>query len=315
MKKKWFYIVSIVLSVALIATGVVFLFIVNYGVKKPDPVEIVTANSKTYIKTNLNENSSGYIFKFRNGEDEFSFSTKNNMICADNFVNDGTLNLGEKYNISVCYKNDFENGYSNFSAEKEWLASKFLATPSIYVISGYDPNIEADETIFWDSVENADKYVLYYSCGSEMLTYETTQTSVDLSLLVGGKHNFYVVATSSKDMYINSAMSNTVSATSYHEVKAFASAQFNSQTKQLTINTFEDVDEVEVWTGTNQNDASRHHYSYLEGSTTFTKVKTSSGYTYTIKINSYVDETYIAVRPLVSGYNVYNGDFTVAIVS
>ena len=310
MKKKWFYIISIALSIALIATGVVFLFIVNYGVKRPDPVEITTSNSKTYIKTSLNENSSGYIFKFKNSEEEFLHSTKNNMICADNFIDDGSISLGKTYDVSVCYKNDYENGYSNFSDAKEWKACKFLETPGLYVIKNGDLE---DETICWDSIENADKYLLYYSCGDETLMYETAQTSVELSLLQGGEHSFYVIASSSKEEYLDSAMSNTVTAISYHNVKPFASAMFNVETKILTISVFEDVEEVEIWAGSNQTDAICHLYPYVEGSSNFTKVKTSYGYIYEIKYNSYnVNETYIAVCPRVSGYNVYDSGYTVA---
>jgi len=307
MKKKWFYIISIILSIALIATGVVFLFIVNYGIKKPDPVEITTSNSKTYIKTSLNENSSGYIFKFKNESKEFLHSTKNNLICADNLIDDGSVILGENYKVSVCYKNDYENGNSNFSDEKDWLATKFLVSPTLYV--------NGNETIGWNEVENADKYQLHYTCGNEKLVYETTLTSVSLSVLEGGEHNFYVIATSKEEKFLDSEMSNIVTATSYHNVRPFALAQFKRETKELTINVFEDVNEVEVWTGTNQNDATLHLYTYLEGSTNFTKTKTSSGYLYTIKVNTFTpSETYIAVRPRVSGYNVYNGDFTIATI-
>lgn len=317
MKKKWFYILSIIISSALIVTGVVFLFIVNYGVKVPDPVDIFTKNSKTYIQSTLNENSNGYIFKFVSGEYEYVLETKNNLICADNLIEDEKLTLGETYKISVCYKNDYENGYSNFSKEKKWLASQFLATPNLIVMQDYDIESDAfvDKTLMWDMVENAETYLLYYSLGQEILVYETIYTSVELSDLVGGVHNFYVVAKSGDKKYINSAMSNIVQATCYHEIDPFASASFAKSTKELTITSFEDLDEVEIWTGTNENDASLHLYSYIEGSTTFIKRQIGTMYQFIIKVSSYVQtETYIAVKPRVSGYNVYNGDFTIATI-
>ncbi len=299
---------AIIISSALIITGVVFLFIINYGVKVPDAVTVYTDSSKTYIQATLNENSNGYIFKFNDGENEIKYETKNNLLCADNLIDNGTLSLGTNYDISVCYKNDYENGYSNFSKATPWLASQFLATPYLYVMQDYDFENDKiyDVALLWDYVENADRYVVYYSCGNEILTYETMHTEVDLSLLEGGEHNFYVVATSKQDKYINSSNSNAVIATVYHDVLPFATAVFDKTTKQLIITTFEDVNDVEVWLGTNELDGAWHHYPYFEGSTTFTKLQVNTTYQFTIKINAYLEtQTYIAVRPKVSGYNVY----------
>lgn len=318
MKKKWFYIFTIIISSALIIAGVVFLFIINYGVKVPDAVAIYTDNSKTYIEATLNENSSGYIFKFNDGQNEVTYETKNNLVCADNLIEEKIISLGTSYNISVCYKNDYENGYSNFSKETSWLASQFLDTPYLMVMQDYDFENDRlyDVSLVWDYVDHADKYVVYYNSGEEMLKYETVNTSVDLSFLEGGKHNFCVVATSSQEKYIDSSKSNSVEATVYHEIQPFASAIFNKSTKQLTINTFEDVSDVEVWLGTNELDGAWHHYPYFEGSTTFTKLKINITYQYTIKINSYVEsQTYIAVRPKASGFNVYKSEPIIAIIN
>lgn len=315
MKKKWFYISAIIISLALIVTGVVFLFIVNYGVKKPEAVAIYTTNSKTYIQATLNENSNGYIFKFNDGTKDFTYESKNNLICADNFIDNGSIALGETYKISVCYKNDYENGYSNFSQEKEWLASKFLQAPTIFVVKDYsDPDNIKDQSIYWEAVDNADKYIMYYSCGEEIVEYETKDTEVDLSVLIGGVHNFYVVATSENKAYLNSPASNTTSATSYHKVRAFTSASFDKESRVLSISGFEDVTEIEVYIGTSQNDAALHTYPYLEGSDNFTKMTTNVGYQFLIKINVAVPDldAYIAVKPAVSGYNTFDGSLTVA---
>ena len=315
MKKKWFYISAIVISLALIVTGVVFLFIVNYGVKKPDAVDIYTASNKTYIKATLNDNSSGYIFKFDDGTKNFTYESKNNLICADNLLNNGSISLGTTYKISVSYKNDYENGYSNFSEEKEWFASKFLEQPTIFVIKDYsDPDNIKDKSVYWEAVENADTYVLYYSCGSEIVEYQTKNTEVDLSILIGGEHNFYVVAKSDNKAYLDSPASKQVQATSYHKVKGFASATINRESKILSINAFDDVDEVIVYVGTSQNDAVEKTYPYIEGSDIFTKIKTNVGYQLLIRLNAIIPEpdAYIAVKPSVSGYNVYDGSVVVA---
>ena len=90
MSKKWFYVITIVFSLALMVSGVVCLFAVNYGVKRPDPVEIYTSNNKTYIEASLNDNSNGYIFKFNDGKKDFTYESKNNLICADNFIDNGS---------------------------------------------------------------------------------------------------------------------------------------------------------------------------------------------------------------------------------
>jgi len=318
MSKKWFYVITIVFSLALMVSGVVCLFAVNYGVKRPDPVEIYTSNNKTYIEASLNDNSNGYIFKFNDGKKDFTYESKNNLICADNFIDNGSIALGETYQISVCYKNDYENGNSNFSEKKEWFASKFLQAPTIFIVKDYsDPNNTKDQSVYWDSVENADKYILYYSCGEEIVEYETKSTEVDLSVLVGGVHNFYVVAKSENEAYLDSPMSNTVTATTYHKVKSFVSASFDKTSKILTITAFEDVEEVLVYIGTSQNDAVEKIYPFVQGSDIFTKMKTNVGYQFLIRVNANIPEpdAYIAVKPSVSGYNIFDGTVIIASVN
>jgi hypothetical protein len=313
MKKKIFYIISIILAPALIVTGVIFLFVINYGVKKPDAVAIVSANSKTYIKTSINDSAYGYIFKFRDGDNEITIETRNNMLCADNLINDGTINLGTDYKVSVCYKNQYENGYSGYSQEIDWLASLHLEATELYVYPTYDieNDLIYDECIMWSEVENADKYIVYYSCGNDTIKYETNATYLDLRTIEGGSHNFYVVATSEQDKYLDSPISNVVKATSYYELHEFTSAKLVINTEILTIYGKEDLNDLEIMIGSNQNDAQTYHYSYQDGGTAFHKIKVDGGYQFMISISTiYSGEEYVVVRPKAVGYTLFNGGVT-----
>lgn len=310
MKKKIFYILTIIFSLALIVTGVVFLFVVNYNTDIPQAITVSTVSNKTYFKTSLNNNSYGYIYRFvqKDGEEKI-FESKSNIICADELIENDFLTLGETYTIYVRYKNEYKNGYSNYSEKVEWLASKILEKPVITVVK--DESGTIDEKIVWDEVDGATDYKVYYSCGNNIKEIETTNTYILLKNIEGGEHNFYIIATSSEDKYLNSEMSNVVSATSWHELQVFLSVKFSKGTKKVIISSIEDIDDVEIFLGTNSNDARRVKFSYQGSeSRNFTKKQTQFGYELTINIFAIYDEadTYIGVKPVASGYNVYNGN-------
>lgn len=310
MKKKIFYISTIIFSLALIVTGVVFLFVVNYNTDIPQAIAVSTVSNKTYFKTSLNNNSYGYIYRFvqKDGEEK-TFESKSNIICADELIENDFLTLGETYSISVRYKNEYKNGYSNYSEKIEWLASKILEKPVITVVK--DESGTIDEKITWNEIDGATAYKVYYSYGNNIKEIETTYTYILLKNIEGGEHNFYVIATSSEDKYLNSEMSNIVSATSWHELQVFLSVKFSKGTKKVIISSLEDIDDIEIFLGTNSNDARSVEFSYQGNeSRNFTKKQTQFGYELTINIFAIYDETdtYIGVKPVASGYNVYNGN-------
>lgn len=311
MKKKIFYISTIIFSLALIVTGVVFLFVVNYNTDIPQAIAVSTVSNKTYFKTSLNNNSYGYIYRFvqKDGEEK-TFESKSNIICADELIENDFLTLGETYSISVRYKNEYKNGYSNYSEKIEWLASKILEKPEMITVVK-DESGTIDEKIVWEEVDEATDYKVYYSCGNNIKEIETTNTYILLKNIEGGEHNFYVIATSSEDKYLDSEMSNVVSATSWHELQVFLSVKFSKGTKKVIISSIEDIDDVEIFLGTNSNDARSVKFSYQGNeSRNFTKKQTQFGYELTINIFAIYDETdtYIGVKPVASGFNVYNGN-------
>lgn len=308
MKKKWFYILIAIIASAMLVAGIVFLFVVNYGVKKPDAVSITTSNGKTYISTSLSTNEFGYIYKFENASkntDIYLYETTNNLICADNLIESGAVEIGTTYKVTVRYKNEYENGYSGYSKPVSWLASVFLNAPTI--------SLDSDK-IKWEAVENADYYTLYYSHGADTLSLQTGETSVELAGLEGGQHTFYVIASSEKEEYFDSVMSNKVVATAYHRVQQFLSTKFYTSTGKLVMNALEDLDCLTVYIGTNQNDALAYEYSYQTGGSTFTKKGLNVGVELTINLSEKwtAESLYVAVEPKVSGYNVYTGGRMVA---
>ena len=299
MKKNWFYIFSIFLSGALLVTGIVFLFVINYNLSIPEEVEIFASNDTTYLKTSLNSNDYGYIYKFKSEKDDVIYPSKANMLNLDILINEKVISLGEEYDISVCYKSEYENGYSKFSKPVSWLASQYLQAPTIAVNS---------YAIYWEAVENADSYDIIYTSGSEELVYTTTATSVPLSKLAGGKHYLNVVAKSSQRKYMTSSYSNSVYKETYHEVEAFSSATFDRQTKILTILSSDDVNKVRLWAGDNEYYMDYYDFSY-SGRDYFKKVKTGSGFQFEIDLSLVYNATmtYMSVEPIVDGYNVFNG--------
>ena len=81
MKKNWVNIVSMIISGALLITGIVFLFVINYNMSVPADVEIFASDNTTYLKTSLNNNEYGYIYKFYVSVKSmiFQFVIKTNM--------------------------------------------------------------------------------------------------------------------------------------------------------------------------------------------------------------------------------------------
>lgn len=302
MKKKWFYILSIVLSSAMLITGVVFLFIINYNLFIPSEVEIFASNNNTYLKTSLNNNDFGYIYKFNSENGEVVYPSKANMLNLDTLINNQVINLGEQYDISVCYKNEYENGFSKFSKPVSWLASQYLLAPIITVDS---------DSVFWDPIENAESYDIIYTCGNEEKIYSTFDTSVQLSKLEGGEHYINVVAKSSKPQYLTSQYSNTEFKKTYHLVEPFSSAVFDRETKILTIWSIDDVEKVRIWAGNNEIYMDYYDFSY-SGREYFKKVQTANSYQFEINLSLiYSTETFMSVEPIVSGYNIFNGKPTV----
>jgi len=303
VKKKWFYIASIVIASMLIVLGVVFLFVVNFNDNVPEAVTIFTSDDKTYIQSSLNDNTYGYIFRFKSQDNEIDIDTNRNILCVDALLDEDKIVLGTEYNISVQYKNEYENGYSDFSKGVNYVASKFLVAPVIAVEEG---------KITWESVEYADYYEVTYSAGNNMLTVTTVDLYLNFDKLVGGEHNFYVVAKSIEDCYLDSAKSNVVIAETYHVISRFVSATFNTQTKILTIIGKEDIDKIEVWIGS--EDLNLKQYNFIFGSQKLFKKAMLSNQQYRfeidLKFNYTSSVSMIKTKPHVEGYDVYNEGFT-----
>lgn len=281
-------IIFFAISACLFLAGLVFVFMLNFSISRPLEVRITEANGNIYVESSKNPTDNGYIFRFVSGNKEIFKESDLSVLDISQLAGiDKDIQVGEECYVSVMFKNEINGGNSRFSNPVKWRAKKYLQAPEINILNG---------KICWDAVEDATSYTIFYNTKGEVLTQITSRTYYDLSKLVGGEREIFVVANSSNPNIKDSNASNKKNVIIIHEIPAFESATYSKDTGELTVVSSEIVDALVLSVGDNQ---------YLIED--FGVVKNYSNYTFTADISYfYVDGVSIYVKAREDEYNIYS---------
>lgn len=299
MKIKNNKILIIVLSVVvgiLALGGIVTAFILNYNVFSPEKVEILDDGHNIYISTTANDNYKAYRFKFVDSQNnEIIVDSENNIMSLSELIEEG-VKIGETYIVSTCYLSDNDGNNSQYSKEISWDVYTYLDSP----ILNYD---EEKGSLSWSQVDNADYYKVFYNNENDIISYQTTEFTLDLQTINGGQREFYVVAYSNNKSYKQSNKSNVQQIKVIHKLKEFSKITFDNQSKILSIYGEEELEKF---------------YVYIDGSSyeiidfDVEYVTQTDQYIFTVDISLiYNNSSNIGASPMsIDEYNIFDGNIT-----
>ena len=287
-KKKILIIVFSILSGLLAIGGIVIAFLYNYDNSAPSAVESFDDGENVMLKVSQNENYAGYRFKFVLNEEEIIFDSKTNVIYASEV--DGLV-VGNRYNVSACYRGESEGSNSSYSKEINWTYYAVLSSPQVE----YD---EEENSIIWESVANADYYQVYYT-GTDKGSVRVEEPSFSLEGLTGGVREFVVVAHSLQDYLMASKASEPVTCEYVRHFKPFLSAQFDKESLTLTVTGQERLDYIILQV--DGQTVTVNDFRLFEEDGLFT-------YQFSVKPVYKVGVTFTVSPPSIDEYNIYTGE-------
>lgn len=268
------------------------LCLINITPHKLNKVKITQENGIISVSAENDSKGYGYLFKFESKDEKIYFDSDAGLLVLDEEYE--KLTLGEKYNVSVSVKGEIESANSSFSNPVEWTAVKYLEAPKIKI---------QDSLLTWEDVAEATSYTIHYNPNGEIKTFVTSDTTISLDLLDGGKCNIFVKATSSNENFLSSESSNILdNVTIIHEMRPVRDVQFNSS-GQLIVYVYEKVDMLNLYLGQNEINYERFTLTGL----TLTKI--GDYYKIVCDIDLiYNNEEKIGITPAASNeYSKYTG--------
>ena len=293
-KKQLLYILLSVIIGLIVIGGVVTAFLLNYNTSSPSSVEVHFDGENVYLTADMNDNYLQYRFRFVDNEgEETIIESESNTLTVDELLENG-LELGGKYQISVCYLSENSGNNTEYSPSIEWTIFTYLKRTTL------SASEENENLLVWDEVENADIYIVHVS-GLDAI--ETEETSLDISSLTGGDRVFYVIACSDLDYYEDSLPSNQVQCQIIHKFSPFESVTFDEESKILTIEGDEQLLTIDIY-------LNEEPHRCIE----FETVNNGDGFTFKIDLkNFYENGMSIGATPANQDiYNVYEGEIVYA---
>ena len=284
-KKILVILLSIVVS-CLLAGGFALAFFVGYNPYKPNQILIIDDGNSVSLYAETNDNYKSYRFRFENEEKgNIVIDTMKNILETYDMLRDG-IEIGVKYDVSVCYVSDDSTRSTQYSAKIAWTPYTYLQGPVIF---------KSDNEIVWEDIENADYYEVHYNFqnGEKVLIVE--QNYLDLQKIDGGQRDIYVVAKSNTEYYKESLKSNIIETEVIHTISNFTSIEFNSTTKILSLESTEKIEKAKIYIGQNQYDVQ------------MSPILNGEIYIYSIDLTDiYINGYNIAVRPVTTDeYNIF----------
>ena len=237
--KTWVnYLIYILLGI-LFVICITFLCLFNFRDSSPEDLNIKVENGLVTITTTQETKGYGYTFKFRDEQNEILVKTDSPMLDYNEDVIAQGVEVGKKYSVSVAVNGEIDAGKSFYSKEVEWISQIFLKKPEVNI---------SENIISWNQIENADAYDIYYTHEGEILKERTTETSLKLEELKGGKSDIYVIAVSSKAYYLQSMQSNKLEGIKIvHEIPPVRMVSFNKNNTLLSISLLEKIDAFSLY--------------------------------------------------------------------
>lgn len=237
--KKLTILFSIILvSVALV--GLVTAFLLNYNTLAPELPIVLDDGNSIYISTSHNDNYVGYRFKFVDDRGNEVFVDCENNIVDANYAVDKGIVVGKNYKVSVCYLSKNEKNNSRFSQEIDWKCQVYLGSSVI----SFD---NSQSIVYWNAVENADFYRIYYNDSNGVGVLETQETQIDLTSFAGGEKVMYVVACSNNVNYKDGQKSNVLEFEYIHYYSRFTNLSFDKSNKILRAENKELIEKIDVY--------------------------------------------------------------------
>lgn len=288
--KKLIILISTIFLIMVAVAGLAIVFFINYNAFTPSVPKVIDDGKSIYISAELNDNYCGYRFKFTNQAQDIIIDSDKNVLSTQNLIENG-LELGNTYNISMCYLSKKSGNNSEFSKETNWTFYDYLSSPEL--------SYNSEEKILeWNEIENADYYRVYFNGGSNDYV-ETEEKFLNLETFDCGKRIFTVLAYSNIDYYKQSAASNEVEVSIVKYLKNFSDISFDYDTKTITAESEEIYDKVIVIIG------SKPYEIQLQTP----PQKVGEIYVYTINVEIiYNNETLIGIYPQDKDeFNIYDG--------
>lgn len=226
-------------AVALIG-GLTTGFLMNNKNIVPPKVEIIQQEEESYLSVKANSEFIGYRFLFKYDDNKIVVNSNKNVVSLTECISQG-LEVGRSYSISACYTAKEEKNNSKFSKSTIWRAEGVLKAPKI----NYS---EAENKIYWSPVLNADYYMVFYNEESAK-SVKVEGFEFSLQNIPYGERTFWVVACSNHSFYKTSRSSNVIEITIIGKVCAFENLTFEDETKILSMQNKDDIDQIFVYIG------------------------------------------------------------------
>lgn len=198
-KRLKLIVCSAVLAIVAIMVGVCFVFLGNDDIRvAPANISVERYDDNYYLVAEYNAN---YQYRFlleKKIEGEYFLvetikSSSNSLKLADQGF---TIVPGDEYRFSACYttENDI-NG--KMSKRIEW-----RPTVQLGAVNAENVRVQG-ETVSWDSVYNADSYVIVAIPDvGETLTITVDEPLLDLKSVPVGRYKMYITAHSNANSYL-----------------------------------------------------------------------------------------------------------------
>ena len=236
--KRLTIIILLIVTVAIMISGLVTAFIFNYNTSSPAEILIMDDGQNIYVTTSMNDNYSSYRFTFKNGDEEVIIDSKSNVLTQQDLL-ENDLKYGETYRITCQYISAYNQGSSSEKSEEiSWTMQGYLDIPQAYVTQ--------DQTqIVWQEVEYADYYIIHLKGDTYDYSFRPTENSFDLSQVRGD--NFHISITA----FCNSANIFTSPTFEthfqyYNYFSPFESVRYDVATKTLFCQSEDRLDQINV---------------------------------------------------------------------
>lgn len=243
---------------ALAIGGGVTLFIINYNTDSTGKAQILDDGQNIYVVAPATEGYQGYRFKFKSGKTTFSVDNDSNILDLSTVTQ---VELGNDYQISVCYLGETEGGNSRYGQSVTWRAQAYLDKPVLNCTDG---------KLSWDEVKNASYYVVHY--GTNTFMTDKTEVNLSESELVGGQFDIVVSAHSNASFYLLSTSACLENQTIKHKFADFSKIKpnFTSSSKQVILTGSEKLSLIKVYVGANSYEFSNFTISQEQGNYIYT---------------------------------------------
>ncbi len=200
-------------------------------------LEIVQINDKTFLLFDEIEGANKYIFKISTENESVEIVSEKNIVDVSTY-----FNQTKNFSVSVCVQGKDERSKSKYSEELNFKSIVKLESPHIV----YN---ETENKVFFENVENANYYSVYYIKNDVVNIFEIIDTNSNVNFdcnFENGDYYVFVVAKSNSDFFSSSEPSNIISIhANKNEIKPI-SAELKGTNLSITLPQVCDYVQIEI---------------------------------------------------------------------